>query len=139
VHPLVPRLSSISPGVFSSSFGREYTSLSPSAALLHSHHRRRAHISGETRCLRNHCPLKVLLGMAGQSGFWRASSRDYFSRTVTSSPAYCSPSDPAHRLSTLFVDCAVRTSTTRTTTSSTIRSLGVSIDYFLSVVRSTTF
>jgi hypothetical protein len=29
-----------------------------------------AHIFGKSRCLRNHCLLKVLYGIAGQSGFW---------------------------------------------------------------------
>ena len=40
--------------------------------------------------LRNHCPLKVLHGIAGQSGFWRASWRDCSqgSRTTTSSTSW---------------------------------------------------
>jgi hypothetical protein len=54
----------------------EHNSLPPSAALLRSHRRCCAHISGESRCLWNHCPLKVLHGIAGQSDFWGVSSRD---------------------------------------------------------------
>ena len=40
--------------------------------------------------LRNHCPLKVLHGIAGQSSFWRASLRDCSqgSRTTTSSTSW---------------------------------------------------
>jgi hypothetical protein len=65
---------------------------------LHSHRRRYTHISGESRCLQNHCPLKVQHRIVGQSDFWGASSRDCSPRTVTSSPAYYSPSIPVHQL-----------------------------------------
>jgi hypothetical protein len=59
-----------------------------------------------------------------------AQNRDVFTNVLfTISPYAPTPS----------VDFTACTSTTHTTTSSTIRSLGVSIDYFLSVVRSTTF
>ncbi|KAF8645573.1 hypothetical protein HU200_066143 [Digitaria exilis] len=44
-----------------------------SAATLLPHRRRCAHITGERRCLRHHCLFEILLGIPGQSGFWRAS------------------------------------------------------------------
>jgi hypothetical protein len=77
---------------------REHNFLPPSAAFLHSHRRCSAHISDKSRCLQNHSPLKVLHGIAGQSGFCGASSRDCSPRTVMSSPMYCSPLVPTHRL-----------------------------------------
>jgi hypothetical protein len=83
----------------SSPLSNARTQLSSSLCCFRAFHRRCcAHISGESRCLRNHYPLKVLHGIAGQSDFWGASSRDCSSKTVTSSPAYYSPSIPAHRL-----------------------------------------
>lgn len=35
--------------------------------------------------------FEILLGIAGQSGFWGAYSRYYSPKIVSSSPAYCSP------------------------------------------------
>jgi hypothetical protein len=110
----------------------EYTSLPPSAAFLHSHRRCWARISSESRCLRNRCSLKVLHGIARQSDFWGASLRNCSPGTVTSSPAYCSPSIRAHQLrpstsspvplchlcTTTSWSCA-STSSTSTTASST--------------------
>nr|CAB3503774.1 unnamed protein product [Digitaria exilis] len=48
------------------------TSPPSSAANLPPHRRRCAHTTGESRCLRHHCLLEILLGISGQSGFWRA-------------------------------------------------------------------
>ena len=70
---------------------------SSSVALLHSHRRRCAHRVGESRCLRTVALREILLGIAGQSGFWGASLRDCSPRIMSSSPALGSPPPSSSR------------------------------------------